>query len=124
MKKLLIAALLALATGCTSHHSFMDKAYVGIVDNAKVVVMFEDSTRNGIKYYRPQFASECPYNKVYAATDSNSTTCLIRENRITHLESYNEHIKSGTNLTPVKDQSIIHETMENVQSTVSIPDNL
>ncbi len=34
MKKLLIGLLIALSTGCTTTHSFMDKAYVGYVGDA------------------------------------------------------------------------------------------
>ncbi|EPL6079634.1 hypothetical protein RFG42_004208 [Klebsiella pneumoniae] len=82
--KILIVMLVALLTGCSSvHHSFMDYALVGNVDNKAVVVLFDAGTRNGVKYYRPQFQSDCGriYNPIYQM-DNGSTTCLIREERI------------------------------------------
>ncbi|WP_411545811.1 hypothetical protein QM151_18695 [Klebsiella pneumoniae] len=82
--KILIVMLVALLTGCSSvHHSFMDNAFVGNVDNKAVVVLFDAGTRNGVKYYRPQFQSDCGriYNPIYQVS-SGSTTCLIREERI------------------------------------------
>ncbi|WP_227535314.1 hypothetical protein, partial [Klebsiella pneumoniae] len=47
------------------------------------VVLFDAGTRNGVKYYRPQFQSDCGriYNPIYQM-DNGSTTCLIREERI------------------------------------------
>lgn len=119
----MIAAILAISTGCTSHHAFMDNAVVGIVDNAKVVVMFEDSTKDGVKYYRPQFGSDCPYNKAYD-DDSNSTTCLIRETRITQMDSYNHHKQSGKVLKPSIRNEVVHETIEGTNSSTQIPDNI
>ncbi len=61
----------------------MDNALVGNVDNKAVVVLFDAGTRNGVKYYRPQFQSDCGriYNPIYQM-DNGSTTCLIREERI------------------------------------------
>lgn len=120
MKKLLIAAIIFLTTACSSHHSFMEKAVVGVVDNQKVVVMFYDHTKDGMEYYRPQFASDCPYNKAYAATDSTSTTCFIRETRITQMEGYYHHIDSGKVLTPRKDNSINHEFLDGVSNSDNI----
>ncbi|XFV43178.1 hypothetical protein AAHX04_15040 [Klebsiella pneumoniae] len=82
--KILIVMLVALLTGCSSvHHSFMDNALVGNVDNKAVVVLFDAGTRNGVKYYGPQFQSDCGriYNPIYQM-DNGSTTCLIREERI------------------------------------------
>nr|DAO81325.1 MAG TPA: hypothetical protein [Caudoviricetes sp.] len=72
-----------------------------------------------LKYYRPQFSSDPPYNKVYD-TDLNSTTCLIRETRITQMDSYNHHKQSGKVLKP----SINHESMEGTNSSTNIPDNI
>lgn len=79
MRTLLIAVLFVL-TGCTTHYSFMDRALVGYVDNQAVVV-FPAGERNGVKYYRPQFVSECPCNKYYQDDDS-STGCVIKKSRI------------------------------------------
>jgi len=88
MKKILIGVLLALSAGCTTTHSFMDKAHVGYVDN-KAVVLFDASTCNGVKYYRPRFQSDCGriYNKSYQ-DDNSSTVCLIRDTRIAELHPY------------------------------------
>lgn len=50
--KILIVMLVVLLTGCGSvHHSFMDKALVGNVDNKAIIVLFDTGTRNGVKYY-------------------------------------------------------------------------
>lgn len=88
--KILIVMLVVLLTGCGSvHHSFMDKAFVGTVDNKATIVLFDAGTRNGVKYYRPQFQSDCGriYNQIYQA-DNGSTGCMIRESRIAGLRPY------------------------------------
>ena len=90
MKKILLAILITITTACTSsHHSWMDRAYVGYVDN-KAVVLFDAGTRNGVKYYRPQFQSQCLYNKAYF-DEQSSTGCVINEARIVDLHPYYEH---------------------------------
>ncbi|WP_445336068.1 hypothetical protein ACSR9E_14030 [Citrobacter koseri] len=88
LKKTLIAVLLALSTGCTTTHSFMDKAMIGYVEG-QAIVMFPAGERNGVKMYRPQFHSDCGkvYNKIYQM-DNGSTGCLIRESRIADLHPY------------------------------------
>lgn len=120
IKSLVFAAIVAL-TGCTAtHHSFMDKAYVGYVNN-HAVVLFQDSERNGVKYYRPQFSSGCGkvYDKYYQ-DDNTSTTCLVRESRIADLHSYNEH--SGKEIPHKADT--IHDGLEGVNAPSIFPDNL
>ncbi|CTT60677.1 hypothetical protein EU721_24805 [Escherichia coli] len=92
--KILIVMLVVLLTCCGSvHHSFMDKAFVGTVDNKATIVLFDAGTRNGVKYYRPQFHSDCgrTYNPIYQV-DNGSTMCLIRDTRITHLKLYNMYM--------------------------------
>jgi hypothetical protein len=92
MKKLLLAAIIALTTACSSvHHVWMDKAYVGYVDQ-QAVVLFDAGVRNGVKYYRPQFQSQCHYNMAYF-DEQSSTGCVINEARIADLYSYNEHVE-------------------------------
>lgn len=92
MKKILIAVLLALTTACTSsHHSWMDRAHIGYIDN-QAVVLFDAGTRNGVKYYRPQFQSQCHYNKAYF-DEQSSTGCVINEERITDIHPYSEHVE-------------------------------
>ncbi|TWD31568.1 hypothetical protein [Pantoea sp. SJZ147] len=91
MKKLLIAALFAFTAGCSTHHTWMNKAYVGYVDN-QAVVMFDAGTRNGAKYYRPQFQSQCHYNKAYF-DEQSSTGCVINEARIDDIHPYTEHVE-------------------------------
>ena len=120
LKSLVFAAMVAL-TGCTgTHHSFMDKAYVGYVNN-HAVVLFQDSVRDGVTYYRPQFSSDCGkvYDKYYQM-DNTSTTCLVRESRIADLHPYNEHVGKV-----VKTRTdTIHEGLEGVNSPSIFPDNL
>ena len=80
--KILIVMLVVLLTGCgTVHHSFMD--------NKAIIVLFDTGTRNGVKYYRPQFQSDCgrTYNPIYQV-DNGSTTCHIREERIKKMHQY------------------------------------
>ncbi|WP_417878423.1 hypothetical protein [Vibrio sp.] len=91
MEKLLLAAVFVFTTCCSSHHTWMDKAYVGYVDN-QAVVMFDAGTRNGAKYYRPHFQSQCHYNKAYF-DEQSSTGCLINEARIADLHPYSEHVE-------------------------------
>lgn len=80
-----------LCTSCTSQHSsWMDNAYVGYVDN-QAVVLFDAGTRNGVHYYRPQFQSECHYNKAYI-DEQSSTGCVINEARIADLQLYYRHV--------------------------------
>lgn len=94
-----ILAVLALSGCANEHPDFMKRAVVGNVDGQYSIVMFPAGERNGIKYYRPQFASECPYNKIYQ-TDSNSVSCYIRESRITGLRGYYEpRVPNTTNRT-------------------------
>jgi len=92
MKKLLVGVLLALSVGYSNTHSFMDKAQVGYVDN-NAVVLFDAGTRNGVKYYRPQFKRDCGrlYSKLYK-DDNTSTGCFIRDSRIADLHPYREHV--------------------------------
>lgn len=81
-----------LCTSCTSrHYSWMDDAYVGYVDN-QAIVLFDAGTRNGVHYYRPQFQSECHYNKAYI-DEQSSTGCEINEARIADLHLYNKHVE-------------------------------
>lgn len=120
MKKTIIALMLALSVGCSATHSFMDNAYVGYVDN-QAVVMFDAGTRNGVKYYRPQFQSDCghAYNKTYQ-DDNSSTGCLIRESRINDLHPYNNHpdkVKSK-----YADNIIV--PFESVKASINIPDDI
>ncbi|RKQ40160.1 hypothetical protein [Enterobacter sp. R1(2018)] len=116
MKKLLLVLVLAIA-GCNSH-SLMNDALVWYVDNQAVVV-FPAGERNGVKYYRPQFASECHYNKYYQG-DNSSTGCMIRESRLANLHPYHEHTSKV--MTKVTDN--VHMGLEGVNSLVYIPDNL
>jgi len=117
MKKLILIIAL-LITGCNAHHSFMDNAMVGYVDS-RAVVMFPAGERNGVKYYRPQFTSECPYNKYYQDNDS-STGCMVREARIADLHPYREHVSK---VMPHHTDSI-HIGLEGVNSPSHISDNL
>ena len=120
MKKILIGVLLALSAGCTTTHSFMDKAYVGYVDS-KAVVLFDAGTRNEVKYYRPQFQSDCGriYNKLYH-DDNTSSGCLIRDTHIAELHPYREHVSK---VMPHQTDSV-HDWLEGVNSPSHIPDNL
>lgn len=120
MKKFLIGVLLALSVGCSNTHSFMDKAHVGYVDN-EAVVLFDAGTRNGVKYYRPQFHSDCGrlYSKIYQ-DDNTSTGCLIRDSRIADLHPYREHVSK---VIPHHTDSI-HIGLEGVNSPSHISDNL
>jgi hypothetical protein len=116
MKKLLIAAIFALTTACTTHHAWMDKAYVGYVDQQADAGM-----RNGVKYYRPQFQSDCHYNKAYI-DEQSSTGCAINEARIADLHLYSEHVAKES---PTRaDTQINHEFMDNAIGAISIEDNL
>ena len=117
MKTFLIAVLFVL-TGCAKHYSFMDKALVGYVDNQAVVV-FPAGERNGVKYYRVLLQSDCYYNKMYQA-DNNSTGCMIRESRLANLHPYREHVPK---VVP-QHSSIVHDSLEGVNSTVHIPDDI
>jgi len=111
MKKILIALLLALTTACSSvHHSWMDKAFVGYVDQ-QAVVLFEAPMRNGVKYYRPQFQSQCHYNKAFF-DEHSSTGCVINEARIADLHPYSVHVESepcGVSTQRIYDLGIFHE---------------
>lgn len=119
MKKLFITALFALLTGCTSQHTWMDKAYVGYVDN-QAVVMFDAGTRNGAKYYRPQFQSQCHYNKAYF-DEQSSTGCVINEARIADLHLYSEHVER---VGKGSSTQINHEFLEGMNSTIHITDGI
>jgi len=118
MKQLLLVLVLAIA-GCNSH-SLMNDALIGYVDNQAVVV-FPAGERNGVKYYRPQFQSDCGrvYNKIYQ-DDNSSTGCMIRESRLADLHPYYEHTSKV--MTKVTDN--VHMGLEGVNSLVYIPDNL
>jgi len=120
MKKLLIGVLIALSVGCSTTHSFMDKAYVGYVDN-KAVVLFDAGTRNGVKYYRPKFQSDCGrlYSKIYQ-DDNTSTGCFIRSSRIAYLRPYREHVSKEI---PRKVDTV-NGGIEGVNAPSYIPDNL
>lgn len=111
--------LVMVLTGCNTHHSFMDKALVGYVDNQHAVVVFPAGERNGVKYYRPQFQSDCYYNKIYE-TDNSSTGCMIRESRLVDLHPYIEH-KSKVIVRQVDND---HDNFDNVNSLIHIPDNI
>lgn len=111
--------MVIVLTGCNTHHSFMDKALVGYVDSQHVVVVFPAGERDGVKYYRPKFQSDCPYNKYYQDDDS-STECMIRETRIADLRPYRDHVPAVT----AKGSSTIHDSLEEVNSSISIPDNI
>lgn len=84
-----MATIITLTTACTSHHSWMDKAYIGYVDQ-QAVVMFDAGIRNGVRYYRPQFQSDCHYNKAYF-DEQSSTGCVINETRIADIHPFNKH---------------------------------
>lgn len=77
----------------------MDRAVVGTVDGQYTTVMFPAGERNGVKYFRPQFQSDCGkvYNKIYQS-DNTSTGCRIRGSRITNLHLYREHAEQSTNM--------------------------
>lgn len=120
MKRLFIVVLIMLCTSCTPHHySWMDKAFVGYVDN-QAVVLFDAGKRNGIQYYRPQFQSECHFNKAYI-DEQSSTGGVINEARITDLHPYYQHVrrvgKGGST-------QINHEYLEGVNSSVHISDDI
>lgn len=90
MKKLLLALLATIAlSGCSGTHSYMDSAYVGVVDGSRVMVLRDAHTRNGVKMYRPQFDTDCPYSGRYVS-DYTSTTCYIRESRVSQLQHYRD----------------------------------
>lgn len=55
--------------------------------------MFDAGTRNGTKYYRPQFPTDCHYNKAYF-DEQSSTGCVINEARIADIHPYNEYVES------------------------------
>ncbi len=111
--------MVIVLTGCNTHHSFMDKALVGYVDSQHAVVVFPAGERNGVKYYRSQFASECSYNKYYQDDDS-SIGCMIRESRLVDLHPYIEH-KSKVIVRQVDNN---HDNFDNVNSLIHIPDNI
>ena len=119
MKKLLIAAMMLLTSACSSQHSWMDKAYVGYVEN-QAVVLFDAGMRDGVKYYRPQFQSDCHYNKAYI-DEQSSTGCVINEARIADLHSYNDHVERVPQRASTQ---INHEFLEGVNSTMYIEDAL
>lgn len=98
----------------------MDNAYEGYVDN-KAEVLFEAGTRNGVKYYRPQFQSDCGsfYSKIYQ-DDNTSTGCYVRESRIEELHPYSEHV--GKEIPHKADT--IHDGLEGVNAPSIIPENL
>lgn len=102
MNKLLLAILATIAlSGCNGTHSYMDSAYVGVVDGSRTMVLRDAHPRNGVKMYRPQFDSDCPFSGRYVS-DYTSTTCYIRESRVSQLQHYRDR-------TPVhvkKEQSI------------------
>ncbi|NIG74207.1 hypothetical protein F3J34_11425 [Klebsiella sp. Ap-873] len=93
--KIIILLLIIMLTACSGNSSFMDRALVGTVDGHTLVI-FPAGERNGVKYYRPQFQSECSYNKMYQS-DNISTGCRIRDSRITNLHLYREHTEQSTN---------------------------
>jgi len=97
----------------------MDKALVGYVYSQHAVVVFPAGERNGVKYYRSQFASDCSYNKYYQDDDS-SIGCMIRESRLVDLRPYRQHIPTVT----AKDSSTIHQSLNDVNSSNHIPDNI
>jgi hypothetical protein len=109
MKKLLIAAIIVLTTACTTHHPWMDKAYVGYVDQ-QAVVLFDAGVRNGVKYYRPQFQSQCHYNKAYF-DEQSSTGCVINEARIADLHLYSDHVERAPRRVSTQ---VNHEFLEGV----------
>lgn len=116
--------LVVLLTGCGSvHHSFMDKAFVGTVDYKATIVLFDAGTRNGVKYYRPQFHSDCgrTYNPIYQV-DNGSTGCMIRESRIADLQPYNKYL--GEESLKHVDTQLSHEFLEGIESTVQINDDI
>lgn len=59
----MILCSIALLSGCSTTHPWMDNAKMGVLDEQYVVVMFPA----GDGYYRPQFSSDCRriYNKYY-----------------------------------------------------------
>ncbi|MGX1957388.1 hypothetical protein [Serratia proteamaculans] len=78
---------MALLSGCTASHPWMDNAKVGVVDEQYVVVLFPA----GAGFYRPQFSSDCrrTYNKYYQM-DNTSTGCRIAAERVSNLRAYRE----------------------------------
>lgn len=119
-KKILISLIIFVTTACSS--SFMNDAKVADI-NGRTIVMFDAGTRNGVKYYRPQFASDCQYEKIYE-DDDTSTGCLIRESRLTNIHSYNHHKKSGKIVKPSIRNEVVQETIEGTNSSIHIPDNI
>ncbi|EPE9327648.1 hypothetical protein ACSPON_000307 [Klebsiella aerogenes] len=87
--KLFMGLCVVICTvSCSSNANIMKNAVVGYVDgNPRPLVMFPIIEG---KTYRPQFTSECPVNYYY--DDNNSSTCVIRIERIINLHSYREHV--------------------------------
>jgi hypothetical protein len=84
---------MALLSGCSTTHPWMDNAAkVGVVDGEQVVVMFPV----GDGFYRPQFSSDCrrTYNKIYQM-DNTSTGCRIAAERVSNLRGYSESGETG-----------------------------
>lgn len=87
MKKIMMLLAVLVMAGCST--KFMDNAYVGDI-NGRTLVIFKDSVQNGVQYYRPQFPSDCQVEFAYGF-DETSTTCRIRESRLSNIHSFNEH---------------------------------
>lgn len=100
MKKGILAACVCAATllsGCSS--SFMENAVVADI-NGRTIVLFPDVKLNGVQYYKPQHASDCQVEFAYGI-DETSTACRIREDRLSNVHSYKEHLKHPVHLVPV-----------------------
>lgn len=119
MKRLSNIVLILLCTSCTGRHLWMEEALVGYVDN-QAVVLFDAGIRNSIQYYRPQFPSDCHYNKVYI-DEQSSTGCVINKARITDLHPYYQHAERLPQRISTETN---HEFLEGVDSTLHISDNI
>ncbi|CAI0858092.1 Uncharacterised protein [Serratia quinivorans] len=92
--KLLAMILLSMAllSGCSTTHSWMEQAMVGTVDKQHLVVLFPA----GDGFYRPQLINDClrTYNKYYQM-DNTSTGCRIAAERVSNLRVYSESGETG-----------------------------
>ncbi|WP_447743287.1 hypothetical protein [Enterobacter asburiae] len=120
IKTLIFAATVAL-TGCTTTTpDFMKNAVVGVVDDSRTIVMYENP--NGT--YRPQFASDCP--PILLGEERPSTGgCIINADRVTNIESYEVHKQHGSHSTMKRvNTNPSHISIESINAPSSISDNL
>lgn len=76
-----------------------------------------------MKYYRPQFHSDCgrTYNPIFQM-DNGSTTCFIRDSRVADLQPYNKYL--GEESLIRVDTQFSHESLEGIESTVQTNDDI